>query len=54
MEKKWYVVHTYSGFEEKVRLSIEEKVEAQGFQERITKILIPTERIVELRAGKKR
>jgi transcriptional antiterminator NusG len=54
MEKKWYVVHTYSGFEEKVRLSIEEKVEAQGLQEKITKILIPTERIVELRAGKKR
>jgi transcriptional antiterminator NusG len=54
MEKKWYVVHTYSGFEEKVRLSIEEKVEAQGLQEKITKILIPTERVVELRAGKKR
>jgi transcriptional antiterminator NusG len=54
MEKKWYVVHTYSGFEEKVRLSIEEKVEAQGLREKITKILIPTERIVELRAGKKR
>ncbi|MDA8078982.1 MAG: transcription termination/antitermination protein NusG [Nitrospiraceae bacterium] len=54
MAKQWYVVHTYSGFEEKVRLSIEEKVETQGLQEKITKILIPTERVVELRAGKKR
>jgi len=54
MEKEWYVVHTYSGFEEKVRLSIEEKVEALGLQDKISKILIPTERVVELRAGKKR
>jgi transcriptional antiterminator NusG len=54
MGKNWYVVHTYSGFEEKVRLSIEEKVEALGLQERIAKVLIPTERVVELRAGKKR
>ncbi len=54
MEKKWYVVHTYSGFEEKVRVSIEEKVEAQGLQDKISKILIPTERVVELRSGKKR
>jgi len=54
MEKKWYVVHTYSGFEEKVRLSIEEKVQTQGLTEKIVKILIPTERVVELRAGKKR
>jgi len=54
MAKNWYVVHTYSGFEEKVRLSIEEKVEALGLQERISKVLIPTERVVELRAGKKK
>jgi len=54
MGKNWYVVHTYSGFEEKVRLSIEEKIEALGLQERILKVLIPTERVVELRAGKKK
>lgn len=54
MGKNWYVVHTYSGFEEKVRLSIEEKIEALGIQERISKVLIPTERVVELRAGKKK
>lgn len=54
MIKNWYVVHTYSGFEEKVKLSIEEKVEAGQLAERISKILIPTERVVELRGGKKR
>jgi transcriptional antiterminator NusG len=54
MGKNWYVVHTYSGFEEKVKISLEEKIENMGLQDRITKILIPTERIVELKAGKKK
>lgn len=54
MAKNWYVVHTYSGFEEKVRLSIEEKVGVLGIEERISKILIPTERVVELKGGKKK
>lgn len=54
MGKNWYVVHTYSGFEEKVRLSIEDKVEKKGFADRITRVLIPTERVIELRGGKKK
>src|SRR5512135_657411 len=54
MGKNWYVVHTYSGFEEKVRVSIEEKVGALGLQDKIMRVLIPTERVVELRAGKKK
>jgi transcription termination/antitermination protein NusG len=54
MEKNWYVVHTYSGFEEKVKISLEEKVESRGLQDKITRILIPTEKIVELKAGKKK
>lgn len=54
MEKNWYVVHTYSGFEEKVKLTIEEKREKKGLQDKISRILIPTERVIELRAGKKR
>lgn len=54
MAKHWYVVHTYSGFEEKVKLTLEEKVSGKGLQEKISKILIPVEKIVELRAGKKR
>lgn len=54
MEKRWYVVHTYSGFEEKVKLSIEEKVDKENLQERISRILIPTERVIELKGGKKK
>jgi transcriptional antiterminator NusG len=54
MNKKWYVVHTYSGFEEKVKLTLEEKIESKGLQERVSKILIPTEKVVELKGGRKR
>ncbi len=54
MGKNWYVVHTYSGFEEKVKLTIEEKREKKGLEDKISRILIPTERVIELRAGKKR
>ncbi|GAB4421296.1 MAG: transcription termination/antitermination protein NusG [Thermodesulfovibrionales bacterium] len=54
MAKNWYVVHTYSGYEEKVKLSIEDKVDKRGLKDRVTRILIPTERVFELRAGKKR
>ena len=54
MEKNWYVVHTYSGFEEKVKLSIEEKTEKKGLQDQIVRILIPTERVIELKGGKKK
>lgn len=54
MGKNWYVVHTYSGFEEKVKLSIEEKIDKQNLRDRISRILIPTERVIELRGGKKK
>ncbi len=53
MGKNWYVIHAHSGFEQKVKTSLEEKIESMGMQDRITKILIPTERVVELKAGKK-
>ena len=54
MGKNWYVVHTYSGFEEKVKLSIEDKSAKKELGEKITRILIPTEKVIELRSGKKR
>jgi transcriptional antiterminator NusG len=54
MAKNWYVVHAYSGFEEKVKLSIEDKVRRKGLDEKIGRILVPTERVIELRSGKKR
>ena len=49
----WYIVHTYSGFENKVAESLRTRSEAFGFSHRIGQILIPTEEVVELRNGKK-
>jgi|SRR5208283_1083416 len=54
MAKNWYVVHTYSGYEEKVKTSIEEKVRMKNLDEKIGRILIPTEKIVELKGKKKK
>jgi transcription termination/antitermination protein NusG len=51
--KQWYIVHTYSGFEKKVAESLQQRVQAYGLQEDIGEILIPTEDVVEMRAGKK-
>ncbi|MEZ5362348.1 MAG: transcription termination/antitermination NusG family protein [Bryobacterales bacterium] len=49
----WYIIHTYSGFEKKVRESLSTRCDAFGFGERIGEILIPTEKVVEMRNGKK-
>jgi transcriptional antiterminator NusG len=54
MAKNWYVVHTYSGFEEKVKKSIEEKVQRKSLEERISRILIPSEKVLELKGGRKK
>jgi transcription termination/antitermination protein NusG len=51
--KKWYIIHTYSGFEQKVAESLRSRAEAFGFADKIGQILIPTEEVVELRNGKK-
>jgi transcription termination/antitermination protein NusG len=52
-ERNWYIVHTYSGFEQKVADSLRSRAEAFGFADKIGQILIPTEEVVELRGGKK-
>lgn len=51
--KQWYIVHTYSGFEKKVKESLEQRIQAYGLQGEIGEILIPTEDVVEMRGGKK-
>src|SRR5271165_5480117 len=51
--KHWYIIHTYSGFEQKVADSLRSRSQAFGFAEQIGQILIPTEEVVELRNGKK-
>ncbi len=52
--KNWYVVHTQTGLEDKVKTSLENKISASGLQELISSVVIPTEQISEIRSGKKK
>jgi transcriptional antiterminator NusG len=54
MSLRWYVVHAYSGFENSVKRSLEERVERFGMQDMFGEILVPTEEVVEMREGQKR
>ena len=54
MAQHWYVVHTYSGYEDKVKASIEEQFKAKGLAFAMSEIRIPTEDVVEVKAGKRR
>jgi transcriptional antiterminator NusG len=51
MAKQWYIVHTYSGYENKVRESLKQRADALGMSEAIGEVLIPTEDVVEMRDG---
>jgi transcription termination/antitermination protein NusG len=53
MDKKWYIVHAYSNFERKVADSIREKAQAAGLSDLFDEILVPTEKVVEVRRGRK-
>jgi transcriptional antiterminator NusG len=54
MSKKWYVVHAYSGFEKNVARALTERVALSPHKEFFGEILVPTEEVVEMRAGQKR
>ena len=54
MSKNWYVIHTYSGFEQKVKTSLIEQFERSDNKENLGEIFIPTEQVVEVRKGKKK
>ncbi len=51
--RQWFIIHTYSGFENKVAESLRGRAQAFGFADKIGQILIPTEEVVEVRGGKK-
>ncbi len=51
---KWYVVHTYSGHENKVKANIEKIVENRGMEDIILEVAVPTEEVVEMKNGKKK
>src|SRR3978361_1363254 len=53
-KKRWYVVHAYSGYEKYVMLALQERIRLDHLEEKFGEILVPTEEVVELRAGQKR
>lgn len=54
MEKNWYVIHTYSGYENKVKANLEKRVESMNVGDKIFRILVPMEDIMEVKDGKKK
>jgi transcriptional antiterminator NusG len=54
MEKLWYVVHTYSGYENKVKANLEKRVESMGMQDKIFRVVVPEDEETELKNGKKK
>lgn len=54
MAKKWYVVHTYSGYEGKVKSNMEERLKNSAMEGKVSQILVPTEDVVEVKGGKKK
>jgi len=54
VELNWYIVHTYSGFENRVKLALQEKIKSLGKEEFFGQIIVPTEQVVELVKGKKK
>lgn len=54
MTKQWYVVHTYSGYEQKAKAALEERVRALGREDEFGDVLVPAEQVVELVKGRKK
>ncbi|MDW0109978.1 transcription termination/antitermination protein NusG [Sporosarcina aquimarina] len=54
MEKNWYVVHTYSGYENKVKANLEKRVETMGMADKIFRVIVPEEEETDFKEGKKR
>ncbi len=52
MEKNWYVIHTYSGYENKVKANLDKRVETMGMSDKIFRVLVPTEKEQETKNGK--
>ena len=54
MNKRWYVVHAYSGFEHQVAKSLRDRIVRAGMEDKFGDVLVPTEEVVEMRGGQKR
>ena len=53
-DRQWYVIHTYSGYENKVKTNLEHRVESMGVQDKIFQVVIPTEEEIEIKDGQRR
>jgi transcriptional antiterminator NusG len=53
-DKRWYIVHTYSGYEDRVRRALEQRIKFMDAESKIFKIVIPTEEEIEIRSGQRR
>lgn len=53
-KKRWYVVHTYSGYEDKVKANLEKRINLMGMEDKIFRVLVPVENVIEVRNKKKR
>jgi len=54
MGKRWYAIHTYAGQEDRVKANLEQRIESFGIKDKISRILIPKEKIAEVRNGKRK
>ena len=54
MSKKWYVLHTYSGYENRVKKTLESRIESEGIEDRVFAIEVPTEMVTEIKEGGRR
>ncbi|MBY7141669.1 transcription termination/antitermination protein NusG [Virgibacillus sp. NKC19-3] len=54
MEKNWYVIHTYSGYENKVKMNLERRVESMGMEDKIFRVIVPEDEETEIKDGKKK
>jgi len=53
-EKKWYVIHTYSGYENRVKVNLEHRIESMDVEDKIFQVVVPTEDRIEMKDGERR
>jgi len=53
-ERAWYVIHSYSGYEDKVKANLEQRIESMGMQDKIFQVVVPTEEEIEVKDGQRR
>ena len=53
-EKNWYVIHTYSGYEDQVADNLRQRIESMGMQDKIFDVMVPTEKSIEMKGGKRK